>query len=161
MCIPVRILCRGVYFFASFHNIKLIGKPDMTVAAFPVAPHYSFFDVVLGMYLGFTNAVTRKGNEDVALLGSLVKLCQPIIVNREKYDSRNDTVQIITERAKSNGKWSPVMIFPEGTCTNGKALIKFKVGAFLPGLPVQPVCVKYSETNFDSVSYTWLGKTLG
>jgi hypothetical protein len=26
--------------------------------------------------------------------------------------------------------WPQVLLFPEGTCTNGKALIKFKSGAF-------------------------------
>ncbi len=164
MFVPIRIMCRGVYFFSSFHWIKVYGNPDMRVAAMPVAPHYSFFDSLVSVYLNFCNTVAKKGTEEVAFFGPLVKMCQPIIVNREKYDSRNDTVQIITDRAKSRDKWTPVIVFPEGTCTNGKQLIKFKVGGFLPGLPVQPVCIKYtgvdSEKNFDSVSWTWLGNNV-
>ena len=36
-----------------------------------------------------------------------------------------------------------MLIFPEGTCTNQKAIITFKNGAFYPGLPIQPVVVRY------------------
>jgi len=35
------------------------------------------------------------------------------------------------------------MLFPEATTTNGKAIISFKTGAFSPGLPVQPMVIKY------------------
>lgn len=40
--------------------------------------------------------------------------------------------------------WDRIMIFPEGTCTNGKGLITFKAGAFMPGVTVQPICIKYN-----------------
>ena len=42
-----------------------------------------------------------------------------------------------------------VLFFPEGTTTNGKALISFKSGAFIPGVPVQPCIVRYPYRNFD------------
>jgi lysophosphatidylcholine acyltransferase/lyso-PAF acetyltransferase len=161
MFVPLKIMCRGVYFFSSFHWIKVYGKPDMRVAAMTVAPHYSFFDSLISVYLNFCNTVAKHGLDEVTFFGPLVKLCQPIIVNRETYNSRNTTVERITERAKARGKWTPILLFPEGTCTNGKQLIKFKAGGFLPGLPIQPVCIKYtgvdSEKSYDSVSWTWLG----
>lgn len=43
--------------------------------------------------------------------------------------------------------WPHVAIFPEGTTTNGKVLISFKTGAFSPGLPVQPMVVRYRNVN--------------
>ena len=36
-----------------------------------------------------------------------------------------------------------MLVFPEGTCTNQKAIITFKNGSFHPGVNVQPVVVKY------------------
>lgn len=36
-----------------------------------------------------------------------------------------------------------MVIFPESTCTNGTALITFKHGAFMPGVPVQPITIEY------------------
>ena len=160
MFLPIRIFSRGVYFFAGFHWISVYGKPDMNASIMTVAPHYGFTDSLLFVYLNFTNCVARYGTEQVPLFGPLVKMCQPIIVNREKYDSRSDTVQKIIERANSKLNWSPTVLFPEGTCTNGKALVKFKVGGFIPGLPVQPVCIKYSNSLYNSWTWTWKGPSV-
>jgi 1-acyl-sn-glycerol-3-phosphate acyltransferase len=150
-------LCRGVFFVASLHRIKVHGKPDMTVPIMSVAPHFGYFDTLLFVYLNFPNGVAREGTEDVPLFGHIVKMCQPIIVDRDKYHSRSDTVQRVVERANSKLGWSPIILFSEGTCTNGRALIQFKPGAFISALPVQPVCIDYPGMNYDSVSWTWKG----
>jgi lysophosphatidylcholine acyltransferase/lyso-PAF acetyltransferase len=39
-----------------------------------------------------------------------------------------------------------LLIFPEGTTTNGDGLLSFRSGAFRPGLPVQPACVHYPRS---------------
>lgn len=39
----------------------------------------------------------------------------------------------------------PLLLFPEGTTTNGRFLLPFKTGAFLAGLPVRPVVIRYGE----------------
>lgn len=49
-----------------------------------------------------------------------------------------------------------IIIFPEGTCTNRSCLITFKPGAFYPGVPVQPVCIRYPN-KLDTVTWTWEG----
>ncbi|CAL4103562.1 unnamed protein product, partial [Meganyctiphanes norvegica] len=49
-----------------------------------------------------------------------------------------------------------VMIFPEGTCTNRTCLITFKAGAFYPGVPIQPVVIRYPNRT-DTVTWTWDG----
>ncbi|KTG02749.1 hypothetical protein cypCar_00037235 [Cyprinus carpio] len=51
-----------------------------------------------------------------------------------------------------------MLMFPEGTTTNGQALIKFKPGAFLAGVPVQPVLLHYPGEP-DTVRWTWKGLT--
>jgi lysophosphatidylcholine acyltransferase/lyso-PAF acetyltransferase len=154
--VPIRFFSRAVYFFGGMHWISVYGEPDPNVPIMTVAPHYGYLDTLLFVYLNFTNGVARYGTEEVPVFGPLVKICQPIIVNREKYDSRSDTVQKIIERANSKLGWSPTVLFSEGTTTNGKAIIQFKPGAFIPGLPVQPICVKYfSISNFDSWTWTW------
>ncbi len=57
-------------------------------------------------------------------------------------ESRHHAAGNIRRRAIDN-KWPHVMLFPEGTTTNGQAIISFKTGAFSPGLPVQPMIVRY------------------
>ncbi|GMH64412.1 hypothetical protein TrRE_jg295, partial [Triparma retinervis] len=66
----------------------------------------------------------------------------------------------IKERANSGGKWPQTVLFPEGTCTNGKALIYFKLGAFSPSVPVQPVLVKYPNALTD-ISWVEAGPPVG
>lgn len=46
----------------------------------------------------------------------------------------------------------PLLLFPEGTTTNGRFLLPFKTGAFLAGQPLQPVVIRYGE---DRVSPAW------
>jgi lysophosphatidylcholine acyltransferase/lyso-PAF acetyltransferase len=43
----------------------------------------------------------------------------------------------------------PVVIFPEGTTSNGRQLVKFHKGAFLCRVPVQPVVLQYKFWNCD------------
>uniref|UniRef100_A0A2I2YSD9 Lysophosphatidylcholine acyltransferase 4 n=1 Tax=Gorilla gorilla gorilla TaxID=9595 RepID=A0A2I2YSD9_GORGO len=49
-----------------------------------------------------------------------------------------------------------VLFFPEGTCSNKKALLKFKPGAFIAGVPVQPVLIRYPNS-LDTTSWAWRG----
>ncbi len=44
---------------------------------------------------------------------------------------------------------SPLLIFPEGTVSSGKHLLKFKKGAFANLLPIKPVIVKSLDKDFD------------
>ncbi len=39
----------------------------------------------------------------------------------------------------------PMLLFPEGTTTNGRFMLPFKSGAFLAGAPLQPVVLRYGQ----------------
>lgn len=77
-------------------------------------------------------------------------------MQREDPDSRQNTIREIVARARSEDDWPQVVIFSEGTCTNRQALIQFKPGAFYPGVPIQPVLLKYPN-NYDTYTWTWDG----
>lgn len=61
----------------------------------------------------------------------------------------------ITERQKlvvqSRIPVPPVCVFPEGTTTNGRHLLKFRTGAFVAGTPIAPVLIRYK--------YKWFSPT--
>ena len=50
-------------------------------------------------------------------------------------------VRKIVERAQDSRPWPQLMIFPEGSTSNRKALMSFKPGAFVPEKPVQPILI--------------------
>ena len=60
----------------------------------------------------------------------------------------------IAYRAR-NDDFPRLLIFPEGTTTNGSALLAFRSGAFRPGVPVQPVVVAYPRAA-GSVDPAWV-----
>ena len=51
-------------------------------------------------------------------------------------------------------EWDQQIIFPEGATSNRKAILTFKPGGFIPGVPVQPVIIKYPN-HHDTISWTW------
>ena len=107
----------------------------------------------------------------------LTMFTQPVYVKREDPNSRQNAVREIIRRAKSRA-WPQVALFPEGTTANRSCLITFKPGepyhlrsqtnnslklnlncfyisgAFIPGLPVQPVIIRYPNTHVSTTSST-------
>ncbi|XP_060555459.1 lysophosphatidylcholine acyltransferase 2-like isoform X3 [Ruditapes philippinarum] len=145
-------------FCIGFQNMKIKGK-RVTSSDAPVicgAPHSSFFDVLTAFYcLELPSFVSRAENNEMFLISALLKFTQPVLVKREDPNSRQNTVKEIQNRAQAGG-WPQILIFPEGTCTNRSCLISFKLGAFHPGVPVQPVCLRYPN-RLDTVTWTWEG----
>lgn len=43
---------------------------------------------------------------------------------------------------------NPLLLFPEGTTSNGSCLLRFKTGVFAGGVPVYPVTVKFDVRRF-------------
>lgn len=107
------------------------------------APHYSLIDPLVMNWLFQPCSVAKKDVAKLPIIGSIARALSTIFVDRNDPASRSKTVAAIKERAKAGSGWPPILIFPEGTCTNGNALITFKAGPFLPGEPVQPVALRY------------------
>lgn len=160
----VKYIFRGMFFVASFHWINVKGELNMNTPIVVIAPHTSFIDSMFFSYFHFLSAVARYGTEETPFFGPIVKVIRPLIVNREKSSSRSNTVQKILERVKvfneSEHKIPPLALFPEGTCSNMKVLARFKSGSFIAGVPVQPICLKYPNLRFDSITWTWDGVCL-
>ncbi|PNI63949.1 LPCAT2 isoform 7, partial [Pan troglodytes] len=122
------------------------------------APHSTFFDGIACIVAGLPSMVSRNENAQVPLIGRLLRAVQPVLVSRVDPDSRKNTINEIIKRTTSGGEWPQILVFPEGTCTNRSCLITFKPGAFIPGVPVQPVLLRYPN-KLDTVTWTWQGYT--
>ncbi|KAJ8372200.1 hypothetical protein AAFF_G00293750 [Aldrovandia affinis] len=121
-----------------------------------VAPHSGFFDGIVCLVAGLPSTVSRTENLATPVFGMLLRCLQPVLVSRLDPDSRKNTILEIERRATSGGHWPQVLLFPEGTCTNRSCLITFKQGAFIPGVPVQPVLLQFPN-KLDTVTWTWQG----
>ncbi len=79
------------------------------------------------------------------LTGLIERALRTIFVDRDHHTSCTDTGKEIYRRAVSGGQWPKLMIFPEATTTNRKVILKFKLGAFSPKVPVQPVLIRFKN----------------
>lgn len=154
----MRCLGRSSAFCYGFHKIKTNGVRASAEEApiFVVAPHTSFFDSWVFFALGLPGSVSREANLDYPFLGRLVMATQPIIVTRADASNKSRTIDEIKRRAAPGSGWPQTVVFPEGTTTNRSCLITFKLGAFIPGRPIQPVVVKYNN-KLDTITWTWQG----
>ncbi|KAL6118363.1 lpcat4 [Pungitius sinensis] len=151
-------LSRLAFFSLGFLWVRVKGRRAELKEApvLVVAPHSSFMDMVALMPTRLATVVSRSENTSLPVVGALLEFNQAVLVSRKDPESRRRAVAQVTERLTSDGYWPQMLMFPEGTTTNGSVLIKFKPGAFLAGLPVQPVLLHYPN-KLDTVRWTYKG----
>ena len=60
----------------------------------------------------------------LSLISEIVgSLLSAVWVKRDDQEAKNKTVEILKQRCSEKG-WPQLLIFPEGTNTNGKALVR-------------------------------------
>ncbi|XP_065084768.1 lysophosphatidylcholine acyltransferase isoform X1 [Ochlerotatus camptorhynchus] len=152
------VVMRALFLFGSFNLIRTKGERASPKEApvICVAPHTAFYDSICVILFGPSAVVAKYETASLPFFGKLIDYAQPIYVCREDPNSRQTTIKEIIERANSKEDWPQILIFPEGTCTNRTSLIQFKPGAFYPGVPIQPVLVRYPN-KIDTVTWTWEG----
>ena len=79
--------------------------------------------------------LAKDSVRDMPLVGTVATFAGSIFIERENSKARSDTLDLIKERCdliKKEGseRHARLIIFPEGTTTNGSSILKFKKGAF-------------------------------
>ena len=118
------------------------GSSRSTARVFVVAPHFSLIDPFVMTYLEMPCSVSMLSISRLPIVGKIAIAMRTIFVDRKDPESKSKCMAAIKQRATDDA-YPPLNVFPEGTCTNGDALIAFKPGAFTPGAPVQPVVLRY------------------
>ncbi|KAI3743943.1 hypothetical protein L1987_57015 [Smallanthus sonchifolius] len=144
-----RLCSRGILFSFGYHWIKRKGKPaPREIAPILVSNHVSYVDPIFFFYELFPTIVASESHDSMPFVGTIIRAMQVIYVNRFSHQSRKHAVNEIKRKASSD-RFPRLLLFPEGTTTNGKLLISFQHGAFIPGYPIQPVVVRYPHVHFD------------
>ncbi|CAH2294734.1 lysophospholipid acyltransferase LPCAT4, partial [Pelobates cultripes] len=154
----IYLLSRTMFFMCGFHWITIRGRraPSSEAPLLVVAPHSTFFDPIVTVVCDLPSVVSRVENLKIPVIGALLRFNQSIMVSRHDPASRKKVVEEVKRRATSNGNWPQLLFFPEGTNGNGQVLLKFKPGAFVAGVPVQPVLMRYPN-KLPATVWTWKG----
>nr|XP_043616305.1 lysophospholipid acyltransferase LPEAT1-like [Erigeron canadensis] len=165
-----RLLSRALLFVFGFYWIKeSIRNPDIDnkfdnemdangeskVTERPgviISNHVSHLDILYHMSSSFPSFVAKKSVSELPLIGLISKCLGCIFVQREPKSSDFKGVSgVVNDRINESlqDKSAPmVMLFPEGTTTNGDYILPFKTGAFLSKAPVLPVILRYPYQKF-------------
>lgn len=147
--IITRLCSRCILFCFGYHWIRRSGKPaSREVAPIVVSNHVSYTDPIFFFYELFPSIVSSESHDQIPFVGTIIRAMQVIYVDRFSPASRKHAVAEINRKASCHD-FPRVLLFPEGTTTNGRALISFQLGAFIPGFPVQPVIIRYPHVHFD------------
>ncbi|KAL9178480.1 hypothetical protein ACHAXT_001818 [Thalassiosira profunda] len=127
-----------------------------------VCNHSGFVELLYLAYSDGCSFVSKADNKSLPFMGWMSQAMQCIFVERHNAGA-GSTSQKIRERLEApQGAWPPLNIAPEGTTTNGSSVIKFRTGAFRPGVPVLPVAIEmpFSETWGYDPSFSCANMTL-
>ncbi|KAL3131350.1 hypothetical protein ABBQ38_000636 [Trebouxia sp. C0009 RCD-2024] len=130
-----------------------------------VSNHCSWADILVHMSRSFPSFVARASTKDLLWVGLISQHMDCLFVERELKSANTQGVsgkvkQRMEAAAKeSDGGARLMLLFPEGTTTNGLYLLPFKSGAFLAGAPVQPVLIQYGKGRaspaWESIDIKW------
>ncbi|XP_061346978.1 lysophospholipid acyltransferase LPEAT2 [Gastrolobium bilobum] len=153
-----RICARFILFSFGYQWIKRKGRPaPREIAPIIVSNHVSYIEPIFYFYELFPTIVASESHDSIPFVGTIIRAMQVVYVNRFEPSSRKQAVREIKRRASCD-RFPRVLLFPEGTTTNGRSLISFQPGAFIPGYPIQPVIVRYPHVHFDQ---SWGNVSLG
>ncbi|KHG28279.1 Lysophosphatidylcholine acyltransferase 1 [Gossypium arboreum] len=117
-----------------------------------VSNHISYLDILYHMSSSFPSFVAKRSVANIPLVGLISKCLGCVYVQRESKSSDFKGVSgVVTDRVckAHQDEYAPkILLFPQGTTTNGDYLISFKTGAFLARAPVVPVILKYPYQRF-------------
>lgn len=144
--LPIRFGCRICLWCVGFWWISVTKKRGASKnPRILVANHVSFVDAIFLAYYYSPVFVSKAAIRKIPIIGSGAIGMQTIFVDRADKESRQKTKDAMIHRAKKENGFPAVAIFPEGTCTNGKCMIRFASGAFSLGEAVQPLALRYSS----------------
>ena len=180
--VPAELLLRAVtlrnrpYLPIWFHRglarslglrIRTHGAPARRTRVLYVSNHVSWADIpVLGARIR-ASFVAKSEVAGWGPVGWLASFAHTVYVARGRRTSAGDQIGAIADRLNSGGS---IILFPEGTNSDGTGLLPFKSALFsvvndVPGLIIQPVTVAYTRINGLPVTrrqlpdLAWVGDT--
>mmetsp|Transcript_43911 Transcript_43911/g.107776 ORF Transcript_43911/g.107776 Transcript_43911/m.107776 type:complete len:342 (+) Transcript_43911:81-1106(+) len=114
-----------------------------------VSNHVSMLDIPMVVAHNNSGFVAKASLSHIPLFARIAAVGGCIFVDRLSQGAGSVTEQVIKRQKQlESGCGHPILLFPEGTTTNGKTLMNFKTGAFVAGAPVAPILIQYPAERF-------------
>lgn len=119
-----------------------------------VGNHMSYLDIFLLSSVQPCVFVTSVDMGETFFLGDICELGGSIFVERRTRTKVDRDIKVISETLRAGHH---VVIYPEGTSSNGERILPFKksllMSAVQAGVDVMPVVLKYTEVNGEPFSF--------
>ncbi|RXJ97728.1 1-acyl-sn-glycerol-3-phosphate acyltransferase [Arcobacter sp. CECT 8986] len=151
----IKIWMKFQVFFLGI-KIQEVGKLDESCDML-LLNHQSILDIIVMEYIHSRDLawVAKKEITDLPFFGHIIKAPRMISIDRE---NKAGLIKLLKESKDRLSKGRPIAIFPEGTRTDGKKLLKFKSGAKIIAnklnLKVQPAVLFNTKNILDSQKLT-------
>ena len=136
-------------------NYKELKNPNKNDHAAVIVNHVSWLDILILMNCIGSGFIASIAVSKFPFIGTICSCIGSIYVNRESKEERNMSLNVVEEKLTSiydKKVNSGLIIFPEGTTTNGTCLLPFKKGAFSKLYPVKPYILKIDPVNHISLA---------
>jgi 1-acyl-sn-glycerol-3-phosphate acyltransferase len=149
---PIRVCWAKIQLFLLGIKLEVQGKEDKN-ANMVAMNHQSALDIVILEYLHSQDLawVAKIQIANIPWFGHILKAPNMIMVQRE---SKSSLIKLLKDTKEKLNTNRPIAIFPEGTRTDGKKMLKFKTGAKMiaqkHNLLVQPIVLVGTRDIFDS-----------
>ena len=113
-----------------------------------ISNHIGFFEVVICMYLYSSGFMAKKSIVNYWFVGPIAIGLHCLFVDRDSEEGKKNIFNLLLERQKNfyDGKYlPPLVLFPEGTVSCGRNILRFKKGAFYSLLPIKPQIVSFDK----------------
>lgn len=128
-------------------RLELRGRPPVHGPALLVANHISWLDILVMHAARHCRFVSKADVRGWPLIGTLASAAGTLYIERQ---SRRDAMRVVHQVAESLRQGDVVAVFPEGTTSDGLALLPFHANliqaAISTGAPVQPVGLGFLDT---------------
>lgn len=134
-------------------RLELRGRPPVAGPILLVANHISWLDIVVMHAARHCRFVSKADVRHWPLIGTLATGAGTLYIERE---SRRDAMRVVRRMAESLERGEIVAVFPEGTTSDGMALLPFHgnliQAAISAGAPVQPVALSFLDAGTRATS---------
>ncbi len=134
-------------------RLELRGRPPQAGPVLLVANHISWLDILVMHAARYCRFVSKADVKRWPLIGTLATGGGTIYIERE---SRRDALRVVHHMAESLKRGQVVAVFPEGTTSDGLALLPFHgnmiQAAISAGSPVQPVALSFLDARTRAVN---------